>query len=119
VAAVRALLDTNILIDYLIGTGEARADLDRYEARLISPITSMEVMVGAKPEEGPVVRAFLATFELVPVNADVAERAVEIRRGCRIRLPDASARVANALLVTRNDRDFSADAPGVRIPYRV
>ena len=80
-------------------------------------------MVGAKPEEGPLVRAFLATFELVPVNADVAERAVEIRRGYRIRLPDAivwaGARVANALLVTRNDRDFPADAPGIRIPYRV
>ena len=80
-------------------------------------------MVGAKPEEGPLVRAFLATFELAPVNADVAERAVEIRRGYPIRLPDAivwaSARVANALLVTRNDRDFPADAPGIRIPYRV
>jgi hypothetical protein len=40
-----------------------------------------------------------------------------------MRLPDAiiwaSAKSENALLVSRNSKDFPADAPGVRMPYSV
>jgi predicted nucleic acid-binding protein len=40
-----------------------------------------------------------------------------------MRLPDAiiwaSAKRENALLVTRNIRDFPEHEPGVRIPYRI
>ena len=46
-----------------------------------------------------------------------------IRRAQRIRLPDAiiraSARSESALLVTRNSKDFPADEPDVRVPYRL
>jgi hypothetical protein len=38
-----------------------------------------------------------------------------------MRLPDAiiwaSAQKENALLVSRNTKDFPVDAPGIRIPY--
>jgi len=120
---MRALLDTNILIDYLNGIDTAREEIERYRAPLISLVSWMEVMVGATPEEEPVVRAFLQQFELVPVDASVAELAVRIRREHRMRLPDAivwaSAQVRSALLVTRNTKDFSPDVPGVREPYRL
>jgi len=40
-----------------------------------------------------------------------------------MRLPDAliwaSAQHESALLVSRNTRDFPADAPGVRVPYQL
>lgn len=118
---MKALLDTNILIDYLNGLEQAREELNRHERLLVSLITWMEVMVGATTEEESPVRAFLSRFEMVPVSPEIAERAVDIRRRTGIRLPDAiiwaSAQCEDALLVSRNRRDFPPDAPGVRMPY--
>jgi predicted nucleic acid-binding protein len=118
---VKALFDTNILIDYLNGIAEARKELDRYSASSISVITWMEVLVGAKPDVTDATRAFLQSFELIPIDQAVAERAVSLRQTHRIRLPDAiiwaSAETNGMLLVTRNTRDFPTDMPGVRIPY--
>jgi len=80
-------------------------------------------MVGVQGEEEADVRSFLSRFSPVPVNAKVAEMAVTIRKDYRIRLPDAiiwaSAQCENALLVSRNTKDFPADTPGVRIPYKL
>lgn len=120
---MKALLDTNILIDYLNGIDEAREEIDRYEAPLISTITWMEVMVGVVDDEQQAVRSFLSRFDQVSIDSKVAEVAVSIRRESGIRLPDAiiwaSAKCENALLVSRNIKDFPADSPGVRAPYRV
>ena len=121
---MRAVLDTNILIDYLNGTESAREELNRYQAPLVSQVTWMEVLVGARDEtEMVALRAFLARFERVAIDDAISERAVEIRRDTRIRLSDAiiwaTANVREALLVTRNTRDFPAGDPGVRVPYRL
>lgn len=118
---VKALIDTNILIDYLNAAPEARSELDRYAARAISIVTWMEVMVGAKPGVETATRAFLSGFDLVPLDEAVADCAVELRRAHRIKLPDAvvwaSARVHAMLFVTRNTKDFPIGDPGVRHPY--
>ena len=118
---MKALFDTNILIDYLNGIDAARTELRRFQQPLISPISWMEVMVGVVTEEEPAVRQFLAGFVQVVINQDVAERAVDLRRLHRMRLPDAivwaSAQHEGALLVTRNVKDFPPKDPGVRIPY--
>jgi hypothetical protein len=121
---MKALFDTNILIDYLNGIEAARLELTHYDERLISSITWMEVMVGAASDEEEIrLRAFLGRFETVPVSVEVAERAVELRRRHRMRLPDAiiwaTALEASCLLVSRNTRDFPETHPGVRVPYRV
>lgn len=120
---MKALLDTNILIDYLNGIPEARDEIDRHDQVMISIISWMEVMVGTLPEEESDIRAFLARFQIINVNGDVAERAVTIRRERGIRLPDAiiwaSAKIENALLVSRNSKDFPPDLPDVRMPYQV
>jgi len=120
---MKALLDTNILIDYLNGIDAARDEIERYDTVMISTITWMEVMVGTKKEEEATVRAFLSHFVQVPVSSDVAERAVAIRQQSRLRLPDAiiwaSAKNENALLVSRNSKDFPHDAPDVRVPYEI
>ena len=122
--ALKALFDTNILIDYLNGIVPARDELKRYDCRLISLITWMEVMIGCRSgEEEPPVRRFLASFDLLPIDADIAERAVTLRRDARIRLPDAiiwaTAQQHSALLVTRNTKDFSTNLPGIRLPYQL
>ena len=118
---VKALFDTNILIDYLGGIAQARDELARYRESAISVISWMEVMVGARPEVELATRRFLSQFSIVAVDRPVAERAVLIRRGRRIRLPDAiiqaSSEVHAMLLVTRNTRDFDAASPSVRVPY--
>ncbi|WP_429500657.1 type II toxin-antitoxin system VapC family toxin (plasmid) [Robbsia andropogonis] len=120
---VKALFDTNILIDYLGGISAAKKELARYDQRAISTITWMEVLVGASAEEEKLIRAWLGTFDVLPVDNAVANRAVEIRKTRRIRLPDAiiwaTAQVQSMLLVSRNTKDFPADEPGVRAPYKV
>jgi len=43
---MNAVFDSCIVIDYLNGIPEAKAELDRYERKSISLITWMEVMSG-------------------------------------------------------------------------
>lgn len=119
---MKALLDTNILIDYLNGVEEARKEVDRHRERSISLVTWMEVLAGAhNEEEEDVIEMFLLDFQVVEVTRHVAREAVAVRREHRLRLPDAiiwaSARTESALLVTRNTKDFPRDDPGVRVPY--
>ena len=120
---VKAVFDTNILIDHLNGVEQARRELDLHHDRAISIVTWMEVMVDAPTEARDETRLFLDGFERIALDQAVAERAVELRRQDRIRLPDAiiraSAATRGALLVTRNTKDFDAEDPGVRVPYRL
>ncbi|MGN6584710.1 MAG: type II toxin-antitoxin system VapC family toxin [Rhizobiaceae bacterium] len=118
---VKALFDTNILIDYLNAVPQAQTELNRHEARSISVISWMEVLVGAPAEVEESTRAFLADFDVIGLDDGIAERAVSLRRRHGIKLPDAiiwaTANVNSLLLVTRNTKDFGEDTPGVRIPY--
>lgn len=120
---VKALFDTNVLIDYLNGVVSARDELDRYAERAISIISWMEVMIGAQQAVRDRTETFLEGFNRIDIDMDVAAKAVAIRRKHGIKLPDAivwaSADVNGMLLVTRNTKDFPEDHPGVRIPYRL
>lgn len=122
--AVIAVFDTNIVIDALNGVNEADAEFSRYERVLISRITWMEVLVGTEEGDDVAVRDFLEqNFEIMPIDAVVAENAVKLRRAQRIRLPDAiiwaTAQTYGAVLVTRNTKDFKPDWNGIRVPYRL
>jgi hypothetical protein len=119
---MKALFDTNILIDYLLGVPGAKTELARHPTRLISMVTWVEVLAGARhAADEDVLEMFLRDFTLVPITRAVARAAVDLRRVRRVRLPDAmiwaSAQTESALLVTRNTKDFPADEPGVRVPY--
>jgi predicted nucleic acid-binding protein len=123
-ASMKAVVDTNILIDYLSGSNKAKEELDAFDELYISLITWMEILVGAEEgkEEGEI-REFLRRFRVHAVDEGVAERAVEIRRREKIRLLDAiiwaTALQLGILLVTRNTRDFPSKHPGIRVPYRL
>ncbi|RDU97526.1 type II toxin-antitoxin system VapC family toxin [Trinickia dinghuensis] len=120
---VKALFDTNILIDYLGGVAAAKKELARYEERAISVITWMEVLVGTPVDDQAAIRSWLSSFHVIGLDSEIASRAVEIRKRRRIRLPDAivwaSADTHSLLLVSRNTKDFPADEPGVRVPYKM
>jgi predicted nucleic acid-binding protein len=120
---VKALFDTNILIDYLNAIPEARTELQRYTEKAVSIITWMEVMVGADRDLEAATRSFLTGFDAIAVDDQVAELAVSLRRSHRIKLPDAviwaTAQTRGMLLVTRNTKDFPCDDPGIRAPYEL
>ena len=78
-------------------------------------------MVGAKGELQSPTRAFLKSFRHIAIDDDVAERAVDLRKTHRMKLPDAiiwaSAQEHAMLLVTRNTKDYPKGDPGIRVPY--
>lgn len=119
---MKALFDTNILIDYLNGVAAARQEIARHRDRAISLVTWMEVLAGAADAaEDDVLHMFLRDFRLLDVTRAVARGAVDLRRAHRMRLPDAiiwaTAQQESALLITRNTKDFPKDEPGIRVPY--
>jgi predicted nucleic acid-binding protein len=124
---MKAVFDTNILIDFLAGHADASATLAGYATKLISRVTWMEVLVGAgDPKEESAIREFLATFQISELTPAIAERAVELRRTHtpRLKLPDAiiyaTAKEEACKLVTRNSKDFTAGAPDVsHVTYAV
>lgn len=120
-SAVNAVFDTNIVIDALNGIVAADAEYRQYDRVSISRITWMEVLVGEQGDDAQV-RGFLETqFDILPLDVAVAERAVQLRRMHRVRLPDAiiwaTAQVNGAVLGTRNVKDLHADWEGIRVPY--
>ena len=120
---MKALFDTNILIDFLNGIAAAKKELALYESRAISIVTWMEVMSGGEPVLESTTRAYLNQFTVIPVGEPIAERAVKLRRELRLKLPDAiilaTSLETGLMLVTRNTKDFGSKLPGVRNPYRV
>ena len=120
---IKVLFDTNILIDYMNGIDLAKAEIGRYQDSAISIITWMEVMAGSNAEDEARIRAFLAVFRCLPITTEVVERAFAVRKQRKLKLPDAiilaTAETADRLLITRNTRDFPADDPAVRVPYRL
>jgi predicted nucleic acid-binding protein len=118
-----AVFDTNIVIDALNGISEADTEFDMYERVVISRITWMEILVGEK-ESDRQLRDFLEDhFEIAPIDLTISEIAVQLRRQYRMRLPDAiiwaTAKARNAVLVTRNTKDFAPHWDGIRVPYEI
>jgi predicted nucleic acid-binding protein len=120
---VNALLDSDVLLDFLDGHAAAAGEIARYRECCMSIVSWMELMAGARTNaDEDIRRGFLAHFRIVPLTTSVAEEAVALQRKYRLKLPDAiiwaSAISENCLLVSRNTKDFPTHHPGVRFPYR-
>jgi toxin FitB len=111
------LLDTNILIYYWKGD-IPKGELNRVEEILknsfiISIITKIELLGWRKLtlEGYEIARDFLCRAEILPVDDDLAEFTIELKRNNNIKLADAliaATALSNELvLVTRNEDDFS------------
>ncbi len=121
---MKAVFDSNILIDYLHGIANAADVLNQYSEKIISIITYMEVLAGVgSAESEAITRTFLANFEVRPLSQEIAEKAIELRKLHRQKLPDAiifaTAKVEGSLFLTRNTKDFDAAQVDVRIPYQI
>ena len=119
---MKVVFDSCILIDYLNGVEQAKQEIEQLDkpSRCISTLSWIEVMVGVEEKHHDVVADFLTSFTILPVNSDVAVTAVQVRKERKIKLPDviieATAIANNALLITRNTKDFE-ESVQVRIPY--
>lgn len=120
---VSYLLDTNVLIHFLNKTEQSAVDLVtalHMPERAISPVTWMEVLVGASLEDETETRNLLRGFKIIQLNAAIMERTVSVRKRTRLKLPDAmiyaSALATGRTLVTYNTRDFPPGTPSVLHP---
>lgn len=121
---MKAVFDTNILIDYCNGINKAKTVLEQYSTRVISVITWMELLVGVhNQEEEAIVRSFLNGFDVIDIDVSIRELTVSIRKEMNIRLPDAiilgTARSLETQLITRNTKDFPPKLIDVRVPYSI
>lgn len=120
--------DANILIDALWDHPPARDEIRRAGAggaRLwVSRIAWIEVLSKGSDVMIRDALRFLGRFGLDEIDEETSLRAAALRRDRpRLKLPDAlilaSAQVRGRVLITRNTRDFPAQMPGIRVPYRL
>lgn len=121
---MKAVFDTNILIDYLKGIEDARKELEKFEIKTISIITYIEVLVGlSAPDFSQEIHSFLNSFDIIDITIPIADLTTQNRQKYKLKIPDAlilsTAQHTNALLVTRNTKDFDPSLPIVRVPYKI
>ncbi len=78
-----ALIDTSVLIDYLLGHHGAADLLERERAAAplhASEITRLEVLAGMRVDEERATRSLLSSLTWHPIDADVAEEAGALGR---------------------------------------
>ena len=118
------LLDSVILIDHLNGHSAATGYLRTLESASISVITRAEVLAGLEPRALDPVRRLLDRYPALPIDAETADLAADLRRANKWKLPDAFqaalAQRHGLKLATRNIRDFPPEKHSfVVAPYRI
>jgi hypothetical protein len=113
---VELLFDTNIFIYHFNGRlNQAGSDLLRKGLSgqgAYSVISRIEVLGFEQSEKATVqAKRVLARLMEFPLTSEIAERTIDIRRRCKIKVPDAII-AATALeyslrIVTRNQEDFA------------
>jgi hypothetical protein len=118
------LLDTVILVDHLNGIEKATAWLQGLldGQAVVSVITRAEVLSGVSEGEEGKIQLLLDSYPCLEIRKNTADKAAELRRREKWKLPDAlqaSLCLLNELrLVTRNARDFDPEKHEfVVLPY--
>lgn len=91
-SGLRAILDSDVLIDFLQGQAKAEQELRRYADWEISVVTWMEVLSGTEgKEEEKQGRRFLDSLKVHPLSTSVAEEAVQLRKSSDSACPTLSS----------------------------
>jgi predicted nucleic acid-binding protein len=123
----RLMVDTDVLIDYLRGQAEAVNYLEGLAGPLlVSAISVAELFAGVREgSERMALEAFIAAFDLVPVNELIATKGGLYQRDYGkshgVGLPDAliaaAAELNSATLVSLNRKHFPM-LDTVLVPYQ-
>jgi tRNA(fMet)-specific endonuclease VapC len=120
------IADTDVLIDFLRGAGEAEhISIELDTGRLCTTaITAFELWAGAKsPQQVGVVETLLQALTILPLDTAAARRAGEVRRelertGGSIGMADSLIAgitlEKNAILLTRNRKHYQS-VPGLKL----
>ncbi len=116
--------DTNIVIDMLHNRPAAWAEVRSVTRAWISRMTWIEVMSGVPDNAATETEEFLRLFAMSEIDEEIARRAASLRHQRKsLKSRDAvilaSAQVSGRILVTRNTKDFPAEMPGIRVPYKI
>jgi predicted nucleic acid-binding protein len=121
---MRGLFDTHMVLDYLSGRSEAAAEFAQYAKPLISVISIAELQLAVNDQkQAQQLTQFLSLFEVVPLQPKMALLAGTLKKQYpQLKLPHAciwaSARQCNALLITRNSKNYPIkQAADIRMPY--
>ncbi|MDR3328507.1 MAG: type II toxin-antitoxin system VapC family toxin [Prevotellaceae bacterium] len=108
----RYLIDTNAALDFMGGKFAARAQevmaavMD--DEINLSVINKIELLGFSRVE--PPIEEFVRCANILPMDDAVVDKAIEVRRSCRMKLPDAivaaTALTARLTLLTHNTKDF-------------
>jgi predicted nucleic acid-binding protein len=116
----KIIFDTCAAILFLKGEYEPTSlgfDIDKAK-QYISVITRMEIMAkrNMTPEEEQVIHDFIADVTVVPLDETVEQKAIELRRSTKLKLPDcivaATAIILDAVLLTADDHLLCLSWPG-------
>ena len=112
----KILFDTDVLIEYLRGSEQAKAFIDNIKGSVyMSSITMAELYAGVREgEEYEVLEIFIGTFEVVNLNKSIAKTGGLYRRkykpshatGLADALIASTAKEIGALLVTFNIKHY-------------
>lgn len=120
------IADTDVLIDFLRGAGEAeRISIELDTGRFCTTaVTAFELWAGAKsPQQVAVVETLLGAVTILPLDVSAARRAGEVRRelertGTAIGMADSLiAGIAldhGAILITGNRKHYQR-VPGLKL----
>lgn len=110
------LIDTCVVIKYLDEIFPAKAltfiDAIVDEDSKVSFITKIELLVWnpSHPKDMEIRHEFLSGSEILYINDEIIERAIQIRKKTKIKLPDAviaaTAMAFDLVLLSDNDKDF-------------
>lgn len=123
------IIDTDILIDSARKIDEAVLCLQDIEDRFpiaVSIVTQMELIIGCRDKkELDTLDKFLSRFEIIKIQSDISDKAVELLRKYRLShgllIADAliasTALVVNQALITKNQRDYKFIENLYLLPY--
>jgi len=123
------VIDTDILIDHFHDNADAtaliRSALLNRERLIVSVVSVAEILAGMRPGEEERTEALLSLFQIYPADERIARIAGnflnQFARTSRIDLGDAiiaaTAKIADAMLYTRNIRHYPMGDIEVKVPY--
>lgn len=117
------LIDSVIIIDHLNGISKATDWLSKNKNSVISVITRAEILSGTGESELYTIKSFLDSFTCLPVDSQTADKAAQLRKKHKLKLPDAIQAalsiINNVSLATRDRKDFGKKFNFVKIPYNL